>query len=102
MGTGFAQPKIIPVLAKIKKKGKSSESEGKFNGLTFVLTGELESMSRDEAKEKIRDLNGDISESVSKKTDYVIVGREPGSKYQRAQKLGVKILNEDKFLNLLK
>lgn len=83
-------------LEKVKIKEK-----GKFNGLTFVLTGELESMTRDEAKEKIRALGGDISESISKKTDYVIVGKEPGSKYDKALKLKAKTLNEGEFLKLL-
>ncbi|MBO8595501.1 NAD-dependent DNA ligase LigA, partial [Staphylococcus aureus] len=69
---------------------------------SFVLTGTLTSMTRDEAKEKIRALGGDISESVSKKTSYVVAGENPGSKIDKAQKLGVAILDEQKFLNLLK
>ncbi len=67
----------------------------------FVLTGALNSMSRDEAKQKIRELGGNVSSSVSKKTDYVVVGKEPGSKYDKAQKLGVKIIGEDEFLRLI-
>jgi len=59
-------------------------------------------MTREEAKEKIRILGGEISESVSKKTDFVIVGKEPGSKLEKAKKLGVKTINEIEFLNLLK
>lgn len=65
-----------------------------------VLTGELESMTRDEAKEKIRELGGDISNSVSKNTDFVIAGVEPGSKYDKAKKLGIEIINEEEFLKL--
>ncbi len=69
---------------------------------TFVITGSLEKMSRDEARQKIRELGGKTTESVSKQTSYVVVGNEPGSKYQKAQKLGVEILDEKKFLELIK
>lgn len=75
---------------------------GPLSGKSFVLTGSLESMSRDEAKQKIKSLGGDMSESVSKKTSYVVVGAEPGSKYDKAKKLEVKILTEKEFLELLK
>jgi DNA ligase (NAD+) len=74
----------------------------KLKGLTFVLTGGLESMSREAAKEKIRLLGGEVSESVSKKIDYLVVGKEPGSKLEKAKKLGIKTLSEKEFLNLLK
>jgi len=74
---------------------------GKLNGLTFVLTGELESYTRDEAKEKIRSLDGAVSSSVSSQTDYVVVGDQPGSKYDRAKKLGVKTIAEAEFKRLL-
>jgi DNA ligase (NAD+) len=69
---------------------------------SFVLTGELKSMTRDEAKEKIRVLGGDISSSVSKNTDYVVVGKNPGSKYDKARELGVKIIKEDEFKKMIK
>jgi len=69
-------------------------------GMKFVLTGSLESMARDEAKEKIRVLGGDVTSSVSKETDYVVAGREPGSKYDKAKRLGVKIINEKEFLEM--
>ena len=69
---------------------------------TFVLTGSLVTMSRDQAKAKIRELGGSISESVSKKTDFVITGSDAGSKLQKAQKLGVKIISEEEFLKMLK
>lgn len=74
---------------------------GKLGGKTYVLTGTLESMTRDEAKEKIRSLGGSISENVSRETDYVVAGREPGSKYNRAEKLKVPILNEQEFKRMI-
>ena len=69
-----------------------------FNEKTFVLTGTLESMGRNEAKELIDSLGGKITTSVSKNTDVVIVGLSPGSKYDKALKLGVTIWNEQKFI----
>ncbi len=71
-------------------------------GKSFVLTGSLEKYSRDEVKNVIRQYSGDISSSVSKNTDYVIVGKNPGSKYDKAKKLGIKIINEKQFLKMLK
>ncbi len=70
-------------------------------GKTFVLTGTLESLERDKAKEKIRELGGKSSGSVSKKTDYVVAGANPGSKLGEAQKLGVLVLTEGDFLKML-
>ncbi|MEA2112533.1 MAG: NAD-dependent DNA ligase LigA [Patescibacteria group bacterium] len=82
----------------IKNPGKTSQ---KLRNKVFVLTGSLETMSRDGAKEKIRKLGGSISSSVSIKTDFVVAGEKSGSKLKKARELGVKILNEDKFLKIL-
>jgi len=77
------------------------KTAGKLNGLTFVLTGELESLSRDEAKAIIRKLGGDVSSSVSKQTSYVVAGGSPGSKFDKAKSLGVKIIDENEFKKLI-
>lgn len=73
-----------------------------WKGLSFVFTGELGSMSRDEAKEKARSLGADVPGSVSKKTSYVVAGPGAGSKLENARKLGVKVLNEEEFLAMLR
>ena len=67
-----------------------------------MLTGALESMSRDIARERIRELGGEVSESVSSKTSFVVAGEEAGSKLTKAEKLGVKVISEDEFLEMLK
>lgn len=84
-----------------KTQNHENTKSKKFFGKTFVLTGGLTSMTRDEAKEKIRALGGDVSESVSKKTSYVVVGTDAGSKAEKAKKLGVAILDEQQFITLL-
>ena len=68
---------------------------------TFVLTGEMDKFTREQAKSKIRQLGGNVSSSVSQKTDFVVIGKNPGSKYNRARKLGVKIINEQEFLKII-
>jgi len=104
----FRNKKNVELLTRLEKNGiqiksdKRQATSDKLEGKTFVLTGSMETMSRDEAKEKIRNLGGEISESVSKQTTYVIAGTDPGSKFNKAQKLGVKILSEKEFLDLLK
>lgn len=78
------------------------KAKGTLIGKSFVLTGSLESMSRDEAKEKIRSLGGEVNESVSKKTSYIVSGSDPGSKLEKAKKLGIRVLAEKEFLALLR
>ena len=73
----------------------------KLSGKTFVLTGTLATMTRDEAKERIRSQGGDVSSSVSKKTSYVVAGDSAGSKLDDAQELGVQVLSEDEFVRML-
>lgn len=74
----------------------------KLAGLTFVLTGELVNFTRDEAKDMIRKSGGDVSSSVSKKTDYVVAGENAGSKLAKARELGVKVISEEEFEKLIK
>ena len=78
-----------------------TEKTDELAGKTFVLTGTLETMTRDEAGEKIKLKGGKTSSSVSKNTSYVVAGANPGSKLDKAEKLGVIILNEDEFLKLI-
>src|SRR5579872_939776 len=73
----------------------------KFAGKTFVITGTLSSMSRDQAKTAIKRLSGKVSESVSKLTSYVLAGSDPGSKLAKAEQLGIEILDEDNFLKMI-
>lgn len=80
---------------------KRVAKKGKLSGMTFVLTGTLASLDRDEAKERIRALGGEISESVSSKTTFVVAGDNPGSKLAKARSLGARILTEKEFKNML-
>jgi DNA ligase (NAD+) len=92
--------KLIKVGVKIVEEKKPERESLK--GLTFVFTGGLESMTREEAKRKVKELGGEVTESVSKRVSYVVVGKEPGSKLEKARKLGVKTITEKEFLELLK
>lgn len=104
----FKNKKNLELIKKLKKfgirfKSKKQVSKKAFlKGKTFVFTGELDSMTRQEAQSKIRKLGGHPSSSVSKKTDFVVAGRDPGSKYKKAKKLGVKTISEQEFLNMIK
>jgi DNA ligase (NAD+) len=81
----------------------SPEKKGrKLEGKIFVLTGSLKTISRSRAERRIRELGGDPSGSVSKNTDYLVLGSDPGSKLKAAQKLGVRIIEEEEFTNLIK
>ncbi len=92
--------KLLKVGVKIKAPEKPKSN--KLNGKTYVVTGTLSSMSREEAEAKVRSMGGKASGSVSVKTDFVIVGVNPGSKYNKAVKLKVKIISEEDFLKLVK
>ncbi len=98
--------KLTDRLAKAGVQMRSEKKKVKGNsavtGKTFVLTGGLASLSRDEAKEKIEALGGKSSSGVSKKTDYVIVGSDAGSKLQKAKELGVKTITEEEFLKMIR
>ena len=103
----FQRPFNLRLLEKFRKGGvrvieeKTSKESSRLAGKTFVLTGTLESMGRDQAKDRVRELGGDIPSTVSKNTDYVVVGSEPGSKYEKAKKLGVRVINEREFVKLI-
>ena len=95
------------IVERLKNAGVDTANEIKevsneFEGLTFVLTGTLENMTRDEASEMIKARGGKVSSSVSKKTSYVLAGEEAGSKLTKAQDLGVKIINKEEFLEMCK
>jgi DNA ligase (NAD+) len=104
----FQEKRNLKFIEKLKKVGvdvrhlQPAVRKRRLSGKTFVLTGSLETMTREEAKEKIRILGGEISESISKKTDFVVLGKEPGSKLEKAKKLGIKIINEREFLDLIR
>jgi DNA ligase (NAD+) len=107
--TFFQQPHNREVIQALRdsgvhwpaQKARAAAAEGPLTGKTFVLTGTLDSMSRDEAGDRITALGGKVSGSVSKKTSYVVAGAEAGSKLTKAQELGVVVLDEAAFLKLL-
>jgi DNA ligase (NAD+) len=108
LGQWHGEARNQKLIERLREAGLNFKSElyqpqaaaGPFAGKTFVLTGTLPTLTREEATAKIESLGGKVSGSVSKKTDYVLAGEEAGSKLDKAQKLGVKILNEAEFLRL--
>ena len=103
----FSLPDTHGMINSLKSAGLNMKSlkvveDSRFKGLTFVLTGTLPTLKRSEAGEIIEKFGGKTSSSVSKKTDYVLAGEEAGSKLTKAQELGVKIINEEEFLNMTK
>jgi len=103
----FREPRNLKVIAKLRNAGLQFESakvykpEGNLAGKQFVITGTLPRYSRDEAKKMIEEAGGRVTGSVSKKTDYVVVGADPGSKLDKARSLGVKTIEEGELLKLL-
>ncbi|MEA3344093.1 MAG: NAD-dependent DNA ligase LigA [Patescibacteria group bacterium] len=103
----FKEEMNLKFLEKLMKLGiqvktqNSNVKTHKLEGLGFVLTGALDSITREEAKKKIKELGGRVSESVSKKTNFLVIGKDPGSKYEKAKTLGVKIVKEKHFLEML-
>jgi DNA ligase (NAD+) len=113
IATWFSQKEHKNLIARLKKqiritnpafaaRGQAGGKKLPLFGKTFVLTGALESMSRDEAKEKIRAKGGDVAGSVSKKTSYVVAGESAGGKLDKAREFGVAVISEPEFLKLLK
>ncbi len=104
----FKLPTAQTVVRKLKRAGLTMKEDvpkrrgpQPFQGKTIVFTGEMEKYSRPEAERIVREYGGNPTGSVSAKTDYVVAGKEPGTKFTKAQKLGVKILSEKEFLRLL-
>lgn len=104
----FRQEQTKDLIQKLKQAGvnmqnlQAEESDTRFEGMTFVLTGSLEKYTRDEATNLIEKLGGKVSGSVSKKTNYVLAGEEAGSKLEKAKNLGVTIITEDEFEKMVK
>lgn len=103
----FAQPQSRHLLERLRQAGVNFQSlrqvgDQRFAGMTFVLTGALSRFTREEATEQIENLGGKVSGSVSKKTKFVVVGENAGSKERKARELGIQILTEDEFLDLIR
>lgn len=103
----FRNEENLKVIEKLKKAGVKTEREkvvkkgDKLSGLTFVITGTLDGYTRDEIIEVIKKHGGRVTESVSSKTDYLICGKEPGSKLDKARSIGIRVITEDEFKKLI-
>ena len=103
----FDDPKTAELIAELKKAGvnmtaeKAEAAEGYFAGKTVVFTGSMTLMTRQEAKEIVTKQGGKATDSVSKNTDLVVAGENAGSKLEKANKLGVKVITEEEFAALL-
>jgi DNA ligase (NAD+) len=93
--------KAAGVWPELKQAERGRKAEGPLEGMTFVITGTLPSLSRDEAKDLIQARGGKVTDSVSKKTDYLVLGENPGSKHDKAKSLGVKIIGEEELRKLV-
>ena len=106
LDSAFSEVENINEIKKIREIGfkltVNSLKSSKLQGKIFVLTGTLKSVGRPQAKKILEDHGARVSGSVSKMTDFVVAGDEPGSKYEKAQELGVTILNEKEFLKMVK
>jgi DNA ligase (NAD+) len=89
------------VSAGVEVQDQASKKTGKFTNTSWVFTGTLSSMSREEASSKVIVLGGNVTSAVSKSTSYVVAGADPGSKLAKASKLGVKVLSEDDFKKIV-
>lgn len=103
---GFREPHRVKLIERLKELGlkmsySSQQVSDKLSGLTFVLTGTLPTLKRDEAKAMIEQRGGKVSGSVSKKTSYVVAGEEAGSKLTKANELGITVLTEEQFLQMI-
>lgn len=97
----FSKERNMQLVKDLKKQGveiKTPKRKKAFEGKTFVFTGSLDSMTREEARTKVRSLGGDPNSSVSGETNFVVVGKNPGSKLEEAKKAGVELLSEKEFL----
>ena len=104
----FNKKENLQIIRKLKEAGVNLGSREKktttqaLEGMQFVLTGTLENFTRDEAKREIEQLGGRVTGNVTRKTNYLVLGKEPGQKYQKAKEIGIKILGENDFREMLK